>query len=384
MNRNSFFLSVFLVFSLTFTNTATADDSEGVSKEVAFCPTALSEGVCKIYLDALKEAALTNPDTIDAFRKALSDAVGKQMGKQEFWNGVLESPALSNAIGALPLTLNFKLLDREDADSVLGLEFSYSKDLNKTVYNDKGSRELSYQFNFNAEGIVNQNAEENPRNFISAKLAFSGSSTPSFNLKKMVDGLSHEYCYEKEHINDPECARWIAIDFKKFFEPIGASFYIDYGLNAGFETDQALKSNNQTFGLFTFIAYEDFRRDTFMGYNNIKPTIRLAAESVEPNSNTPRAVAGDDSSYTRISGELSLVVPLTKLAGVPYSFTFSYRAYEELEASDIVKEGGLNSYQLRTYSLVSPTGLFVSYSSGRLPFGIEDENIVELGYKTYF
>ena len=38
-------------------------------------------------------------------------------------------------------------------------------------------------------------------------------------------------------------------------------------------------------------------------------------------------------------------------------------------ASDMVKSADLDSYQLKTYSLNTPTGIFVSYSSGRLPFG---------------
>ena len=378
-------LTAILIFGLTCLITAFAEDNGGVSKEVAFCPTALSEEVCKSYLDVLKEAALTKPDDKEAFRKALSSALENKISTPEFWNGVLESPALSNAVGNIPLSLTFKLLDRENADSVLGLAFSYSKDFSRTTYSDKGSREWSYRFNFNADGVVTQNSEENPRDFLNAKLAFYGSSTPSFNLKKTVDGLSHLYCYEDPNaIDDVDCAKWTATDISKFFEPVGSAFYIDYGLDVGYETDQEIAAKNQTFGLFTFIAYEDFHRDTFIGYNNIKPSIRLAADSVQPSKETPRAMAGDDSSYTRLSGEFSLVVPLTKLVGVPYSFTFSYRAFEELDASDVVKKAKLDSYQLKTFSLASPIGLFVSYSSGRLPFGLADENTVELGYKIYF
>ena len=383
MIRHFFFLTVLMISSFPM-SIAFAGDSGGVAKDIALCPTALSETVCKSYLAALKEAALTNPADLETFKNALSDSIDKQKGTPEFWNGILVSPALSNVVGNLPLTLNFKLIDRENADSVLGLEFSYSKDFGKTIYNDKGARESSYQFNFSMEGVVTQNADENPRNFINPKLAFSGSSTPSFNLKKTVDSFKIEHCFEPENIDKPECARLTASGVKAFFEPVGSAFYIDYGVDAGLEADQNFDAKNQTFGLFTFIAYEDFHRDTFMGNTNIKPSVRLAVESVEPNSETPRAQAGDESGYTRISGEFSLVVPLTKLASVPYSFTFSYRAYEELDASDIVKNANLDSFQLRTYSITSPTGLFVSYSSGRLPFGIDDESTVELGYQTYF
>jgi hypothetical protein len=121
-----------------------------------------------------------------------------------------------------------------------------------------------------------------------------------------------------------------------------------------------------------------------MGYNNIKPSLRVAAETVDPNMQTPRAIAGDNSSYTRLSGEFSLIVPLQKLASLPYYLTFNYQIYAEMGASDIVKTANLDAYQLKTYSLNTPTGIFVSYSSGRLPFGLENESTVELGFKTFF
>lgn len=372
-------------FGIFFSVGAVADNA-GVSAEMAFCPSSLSDEVCKDYLDVMKEAASAKPNSIEIFRTEMSNAVDNQIDNPEFWNEVLASPTVSNVIGDIPLILDFKLFDRENADSVIGLEFAYSRDFNKTVYSDQGKRELSYQFNLAVDGVVTQNSEENPKNFINAKLAFSGSSKPSFNLSRVVAGLS-DACFDDPEtvIKNVYCAERVAADdVDKFFEPVGSAFYLDYGVDAGFETDQKFLATNQVIGLFTYIAYEDFHNDTFIGYNNIKPSLRFSLESVEPNSETPRATAGDNSSYYRASAEFSLVVPMTKIASIPYSLMFSYRAYEELSPSDIVKEAGMDAYQLRTYSLVTPKGISISYSSGQLPFGVSDENIVEVGYKTYF
>jgi len=44
----------------------------------------------------------------------------------------------------------------------------------------------------------------------------------------------------------------------------------------------------------------------------------------------------------------------------------------------------LDSYNLRTFSLSGPAGLFVSYSSGKLPFDQQNDDVVALGFKTYF
>lgn len=383
IKRNCLLLATLIGFSAL----CSADPLvQWVSANEAFCPSGISDDVCNSYLGVIKTAASKKPESAEEFRRAISDVVSNTAEDPEFWSGVLASPSLSNAIGNFPVTLNFKVFDSESSESVIGLEFSYFRNINKTTYDDKGNRELSYQMDFSVNGTVTQNADENPKDFINAKMGFSGSSKPSFNLKQVVAGLS-SYCYDDPDAvnNDPECARLIEInDVNKFFEPIGSAYYLDYGVSAGFEADQSLSAKNQVVGIFTFLAYEDFRRDTFIGHSNIKPSLYFAVESVKPNNEAPRAVAGDDSEYYRVSTDFSLVVPMKKIANVPYSLMFSYRTYDEINASAVVKEAKLDAYRLRTYSLVAPKGMFVSYSSGKLPFGVDDENIVELGYKTYF
>lgn len=53
-------------------------------------------------------------------------------------------------------------------------------------------------------------------------------------------------------------------------------------------------------------------------------------------------------------------------------------------ARSLHPDAAFKNDQLKTYSLNTLTGIFISYSSGRLPFGLENESAVELGFKTYF
>jgi hypothetical protein len=372
-------LGIFLFCSLNV-----SAQQQKISANSAFCPNSLSTSLCENYLTMLKDAAATNPQSVNEFKDAVSSAAKASLHDPKLWNAVLQSPVLSSKFSNLPITIQFKLLERESADAVIGMQFSYSKAFNQTVYRSDGDRERSYQFQLDINGVVTQNAEENPRNFISGKLAFTGRSMPSFNLKKLQAGLVPDYCDDEVHINDTQCFLLQSAGIQAFFEPMGAVYYLNYGADLGYETDQRFEAMNQTFGGFLFVAYEDMRIDTFMGFNNIKPSLRIAVETVDPNMQTPRVIAGDNSSYTRLSAEFSLIVPLQKLAGIPYYLTFNYQVYGEVGASDMVKTADLDYYQLKTYSLNTPTGIFVSYSSGRLPFGLENESTVELGFKTYF
>jgi hypothetical protein len=110
----------------------------------------------------------------------------------------------------------------------------------------------------------------------------------------------------------------------------------------------------------------------------------VSIESVSPSSETPRAMTGDYSSYERVSYEFSLNMPLDDLLNIPYTFTYNFRGYEEVSPSDIVKTANLDKYRLRAYSLITTTGIIASYYSDPLPFGLEEEYIISLGFQTYF
>lgn len=406
MARRILVLSLWLVLSLgmAVSSTNATASTPGVSSQQAYCPNSLNEIQCQTLLEILKEASTEIPTSMTEFKTSLTEAVKSQLtnaltvGKtnqttgQNGLSALLTSPALTSRLNSLPLNLQLKLLDRKEGDSVIGLNFSYSTTFNNTIYDDgtaskgnkSGSREHGYRFKLDFNGTLTQNAEENPSNFIVGKLSLSGSNYPNFDFETAAFGLVPEHCELPENIDNFQCAKLDAISINEFFEPMGASYYMDYGVDIGFESDQAFKAQNRTLGAFVFVAYEDFRRNTFLGFNNIKPALRFAIETIKPNRDTPRAILGEMGDYERLSGEFSVVVPLIKLANLPYSFTFSYRAFEELSPSELIQNAKLDSFQLKTFSLVMPTGLFVSYASGRLPFGLVDENTIELGLQTYF
>jgi hypothetical protein len=352
---------------------------------LAMCPAGFTETTCRQWLDAstsyLQNKFDKNAGDADAFKKL------KRNG--EFTDALLASPFVTSKLDKLPVDITLKVIDIEDADSVLALDFSYDKELSRTYYDTSGSRMKSYKFDFSISGTVTQSDEENPRNFIDASVSFSLQNMPSFNEAKALAALNKNHysvynCTAEASIDDIVCATLINDETIKPFENVGASYYLDYGFDLGYETDQAFDASNTRLSGYLMATYEDMSRNSFMGVSGIVPSLRVSIDSVRPSAETPRAMAGDDSSYERLSAEFHLSVPLTRLLDLPYLFSFNYRTYDELAASDIVKNAKLDSYRLRTYSLSAPVGLILSYSSGRLPFGLEEEQTIELGFKTYF
>ncbi len=57
----------------------------------------------------------------------------------------------------------------------------------------------------------------------------------------------------------------------------------------------------------------------------------------------------------------------------------SFRHYAEIDASAEIETAGLDSFTLSSVSLRAPTGLYVAYSKGQLPFDKQDTQTYELG-----
>jgi hypothetical protein len=60
----------------------------------------------------------------------------------------------------------------------------------------------------------------------------------------------------------------------------------------------------------------------------------------------------------------------------------NWRRYDELSAPEAVRAADLAYYEYFVATVGPQRGLFASYSSGRLPFELSDDQIYELGFRT--
>jgi hypothetical protein len=353
------------------------------------CPASASSELCEHGLDVLSNAAERDPKDADEALNFIIEELEKKLKEKEFVAVAMESPFLKGKLDVLPFDTTFKVIDLEEGDSVLALDFGYRHEFSNNTYAQEGKRSKSYKFDFDLRGTATQNDEENPRNFIESSLSFAFSSRPNFTDKAILSTLLDmdrvkECTTDRDLQNDKECILLEKLAIDASMESAGFTYFMDYGVDIGYETDQSFNASNTTLSLFGRVTLKDYRNKTFMGLSGIIPTVRLAIESVDPSAETPRAITGDDSDYERFTAEFHVDVPLIELMNIAYTFSFNYRSFSEFGASDIVKDVNLDRYHLRTFSLSAPAGLAISYSSGRLPFGLEEQQTIELGFKTYF
>ena len=336
---------------------------------------------CREMLDAAVGSSADSPVDLEA----LEAAVKSELTKPDFLNS-----ALAKAFGGeVPLGLEFKELDGENSEPTLGLSYAIDYNLAEMGVTADGAWNRRYALTFNATGTYTQDPLENPRDFLDTKLTGFGSRSTRIPEQsdefgaKLTEAASRSVLCEDDA--SPECEGAADEAFALFDGTMGflkAFRYQEFGLEAGLESDQEFDVKQRKFSAFFFSQYESWGSDSLLDLLNVTPAFRVGLDSVSPNGMTPRALAGDDSSYMRLSGEVSLWIPLG--ARVPLAFTINYRHYREISPSEIVENANLDSYDIRTLSLTGTNGLFVTYSSGRLPLDQQGDDVVELGWKTYF
>lgn len=290
----------------------------------------------------------------------------------------INSPAAKKLLGNFPLELEFTQLDTNNSDAVLGLKYGFDYQVKKSTLNAGENAKLHYAISFNSKGTITKNAAENPHNFIDTKFTFTGKRLSNVPALSRADINVFRGLIDEDNIDDPaSIAKANNMLMGAFTDP----WFVEYGVDIGIESDQDFDAKNSKVSAFTYVEYEDMTQQSIIGDLGIVPSIRVALDSIQPNSETPRALVGDDSSFTRVSYEMSFWVPLNYKY---LAFTFNYRTYQELGASDLVIAAGLEKTHLRTYSVTGPLGLFASYSSGTLPFSLGEEETVQLGWKWHF
>ncbi len=105
---------------------------------------------------------------------------------------------------------------------------------------------------------------------------------------------------------------------------------------------------------------------------------------VDPDKDEARkAILGGDENYDRWSAEVSHTSPLFLYDGAEYGIAVTFRHYREVGASTAIEDAGLDRFTYRAIALqrrLKDSKILLSYSSGKLPFDLQDESVVSLGW----
>lgn len=118
----------------------------------------------------------------------------------------------------------------------------------------------------------------------------------------------------------------------------------------------------------------------------LEPAIKLGYGTVDPQEDDARKTAlGVLEQYDRADLEFSLATMVGTYRGGEVKLAYNYRYYREINADRAIKAAGLHRSRLSSVRLMFPSSSaggvgFLGYTTGRLPFGVKDDAVLEIGF----
>lgn len=208
------------------------------------------------------------------------------------------------------------------------------------------------------------------------------------------------------------CAQANGID-KRFENQGQRSYFYWLDFHGGVEANQDYSQTHTLFGLTAALAFQpdsnhakynifdlpfSWLRNAFAdsrnnGFVAPYPSLMLGIDRLDADAKDPRSSLTTDPTYNRVKAEVAFATQLANIGGQIVRLTTSYRYYKELSAPSAVTAADLDEFSFFTASLRFPARmlpliesdayeLFVSYTDGKLPFGVANDQTFEVGIST--
>lgn len=307
--------------------------------------------------------------------------------------------------------VEFKAFENDGQETSLGVGYSYDRNFGD---GSDFTRLWGYDASLRLNGNVAFDDQTNPKDFLTTNvtLGLAGALASDTQLSSDVNDRLDQI---EEALTKPmaEAERRALLRESNTLERQSGMhsgwLWGKVGLNAGFESNQRFTSRNYTAGIRAAVDIKDMHADGNLSRFNILdypfaalrvvsgyddewlprgsalPTAILTVDHVSPDGSDPRAKAGDTSDYWRLGFEAAMKTPIFRLNDTRFLANISYRYFQEFNASVAVRAADLDRIDYLAIGIEQEgTGLFVTYSTGQLPFDAKSDESFELGIKYHF
>ena len=345
----------------------------------------LKEGVKSIF---------SNPDLYnDFFRKYVEKLKANDKGRYTFIRD---------------LDLNFKSFQSDTLPVALGFNYNYSNSWVKNKVTEKSTLLQSYNLAF--KGNVAFKKQFNPNDFLEYSLAFDN----SFLWGGKVAELDEETSVKMEELQDTILARRERKDpsflglYDELAKFISVTDQFALGIKGkfSFESNQDFSKRQFVPGLLITAGAKGWNKNEALQYFNILdypfalirlltgtdkkftiygatfPSMLFGLDYVLPQDDTTRKeLLGTLNAYSRLRFEIGFKTRAARIGKEVLHFSSDFRWYKELNADQIIKDNRLDRSTFFVAAIESNSGLFVSYTTGKLPFDKRNDQVYSLGFK---
>jgi len=103
---------------------------------------------------------------------------------------------------------------------------------------------------------------------------------------------------------------------------------------------------------------------------------------VVPQDDTTREkLLGNLNAYSRLRFEIGFKTRVARIGKEVLHFSSDFRWYKEVKADQVIKDNKLDRSTFFVAAIESNSGLFVSYTTGKLPFDRRSDQVYSVGFK---
>ena len=356
-------------------------------------------------------------DMVGVSSRATSELVAPALENPETINKVMKQYLVGPSGWRLlkNLDVRFKTF-RVHGDSTataLGFSYSFSKDVRKQFLEKKTCKQSGISLSLSAKGNVAFDEKANPADFLESDLAlhlfrsYGGVIEVADSVTQRLYELTAELAdieNQDSLDNDP---RWKEV-FMTAMASLTTQVYLDLSLSGGLESNQAFTQKNYVYAAKLGIDVKPWNRQSFLAQWNLFdwpfaalrwlsetdesftprgssfPTVLFGLSYVEPETDNLRAAAGETSGYPRFDAEAAFKTLVMDSPAQRVFFSADVRYCRQLSALSAIRQADIEERVYSAAALHTSSGLFVGYSTGRLPFDATDDQVFELGFQLGF
>ena len=306
------------------------------------------------------------------------------------------------------LNLNISTFTTSDGTQSVGIRYTLTKDVSRKYFTAENVLQTGLAYSVNLDGNISLEQNVNPDDFLNTNFSIhyfrsqGGAVQATDELYTTLNQLESQMAAIED-----QSELLTSSEFKAFSaalrKNLSDQYYIDFSTLGGFVSNQSFSEKQFYYGVqlgldlkawnpdsrlakynivdwpFALIRYLSDSDSAFTPRGSAIPTLLLGVDMVDPMTGVVKKLHEDDSFFTRLRAETSFRTPLSLNNSI--FFEASYRYYWEPGASQLVKKTAMDKFGYFVAALTMPGGLFVSYSTGKLPSDLESDRVYELGFK---
>lgn len=289
----------------------------------------------------------------------------------------------------------------------LGFEYKYANNWTKNKKTGKSLFLQNYNLSFN--GDVAFKKKQNPNSFLESSFSYDGAFLWGGHPMKIDDATSdkiqeiEDSILERRQRKEPYMDLYQKVNSlitvsDQFYLGIKGKFAFEsnqdftkrqfapgvlVGLGAkGWNKNEALRYLNIFDYPFAAIRFLTGTDATFNVYGATFPSVLFGLDYVIPDNDTVRKkLIGNKDPFIRLRLEVGFKTRVARIGKEVIHFSSNFRWYQELNSNNAIKINKLDKSTFFVASLESYTGLFISYTSGKLPFDRKNDQVYALGFR---